>query len=96
MRTDATVAGVETRMIIDLGASKVYSYTAATGWQDYSELFASQLSSLSSSTSSITSQLSGWSGSGDYTITDPTYGVSVRLYDILVNPTLADSLFQTS
>lgn len=40
-------------------------------------------------------ELSGWT-IGDWTYTDPATGASVRIYDIQVNPSLPDSLFQPS
>ncbi len=40
----------------------------------------------------MTTGLAGWSGTGDYTHT--ASGVTLRIYNIVVNPELADSLFQ--
>jgi hypothetical protein len=37
--------------------------------------------------------LANWTGTGDSTYTDST-GTSYRIYNVVINPTLADSLFQ--
>jgi len=38
-------------------------------------------------------QLLGWTH-GDWTYTDPETGYSVRIYDVQVDPSLADALFE--
>ncbi len=35
-----------------------------------------------------------WSGTGDYTYTTPSGNNVIRIYNVVINPTLADSLFQ--
>lgn len=35
-----------------------------------------------------------WSGTGDYTYTTPSGNSVIRIYNVVINPTLADSLFQ--
>jgi type II secretory pathway pseudopilin PulG len=35
-----------------------------------------------------------WSGTGDYTYIGSTTGATIRIYNVAINPTLADSLFQ--
>jgi hypothetical protein len=37
--------------------------------------------------------LANWSGTGDYTYTD-SVGTSYKIYNVVINPTLDDSLFQ--
>lgn len=61
-------------------------------WTDMSSTFASQWSSWNSTFVGEQNYLSNWAGTGDYTYTDPQ-GDSVRIYNIAVNPALADSLF---
>ena len=34
-----------------------------------------------------------WSGTGDYTYTDSATDTTIRIYNIMVNPTIDDSLF---
>jgi preprotein translocase subunit SecG len=64
-------------------------------WTDYSSYFSDYWSTWNSTFTGLQSSLSHWSGSGDYTQTD-TNGDTVRIYNIVVNPSLADSLFQHS
>ena len=40
-----------------------------------------------------TDALANWSGTGDYTYTD-SVGTSYKIYNVAINPTLDDSLFQ--
>ena len=63
-------------------------------WTDLSSAFASQWSSWNSTFTGYQNQLAGWAGVGDYTYT--AGGDTVRIYDVAVNPSLADSLFQHS
>ena len=35
-----------------------------------------------------------WSGTGDYTYTTPSGNSVIRIHNVVINPTLADSLFQ--
>jgi hypothetical protein len=64
-------------------------------WTDMSSAFTSNWSSWNSAFTGVQNSLTSWSGIGDYTYTDPQ-GDSVRIYNIGVNPSLADSLFQHS
>ncbi|MGD0645882.1 MAG: hypothetical protein ABSA75_13330 [Candidatus Bathyarchaeia archaeon] len=61
-------------------------------WTDMSSAFASNWSSWNSTFVGIKDNLTGWAGTGEYTYSDPQ-GDSVRISNIAVNPTLADSLF---
>jgi len=51
-------------------------------WDAYAESFQED----------VGQQLSSWTG-GDITYTEPTTGMTVRIYDIVLNPVLDDSLF---
>jgi len=81
-----------------MGQSFIYIINAAQnkGWMcvndTWQELPIADLSLYQTSFEGYQSQLSGWTG-GDYTYTDPTTGMTVRIYDIEVNPSLDDSLF---
>jgi hypothetical protein len=65
-------------------------------WIDLSGYFSDTWSTWNSTFAGFTSSLSHWSGSGDYSYTDPTNGETVRIYNINVNPSLSDSLFEHS
>ena len=64
-------------------------------WADLSSVYASQYATWFGIYNSYKDNLASWAGFGDYTYTAPD-GSSVRIYDISVNPTLPDSLFQHS
>jgi hypothetical protein len=64
-------------------------------WNDLSANYADQFNVWDSTLSGYKSNLASWTGASEYTYTDPD-GNSVRVYNISVNPTLADSLFEHS
>jgi len=64
-------------------------------WTDLSSAYASQSSSWNSAFLGYKNSLTGWSGVGDWTYTDPN-GDTVRISNVSVNPSLPDSLFQHS
>jgi len=45
-------------------------------------------------TNNLNALTTDWNGKGDYTHTDTTTGTTIRIYNVAINPTLADSLFQ--
>jgi len=92
-RIDGTVAGQEFKLIMDAGEEKAWMWMSATGWQDVSAVMQTYLEQYQTEFEAYRTELSGWTG-GDYTYTDPATGASVRIYNIEVNPTLPDSLFQ--
>jgi hypothetical protein len=61
-------------------------------WMDVSASFSTYWDELSGSFNESMGQMSGWTG-GDITYTEPTTGYSYRIYDIVLNPVLDDSLF---
>jgi len=63
-------------------------------WIDLSSSYTSQWSSWNSAFTGYKNSLAGWAGVGDYTYT--SNGETIRIYNIIVNPSLADSLFQHS
>jgi len=65
-------------------------------WNNFTYLYNTYWTEWNSGLTQYKNNLSHWSGSGDYTYTDPTTGYSIRVYSISVNPSLADSLFQPS
>jgi FlaG/FlaF family flagellin (archaellin) len=63
-------------------------------WTDLSSTYASQWSHFNSGFTNFKNSLAaGWPGVGDWTYTTPE-GITGRIYNITVNPSLADSLFQ--
>jgi hypothetical protein len=78
--------------ILDATQQKVWEY-ANGEWTDLSDAFADQWGSWSDTWSGYKNTLMDWTGTGDWTYT-ATDGSTVRIYNISVNPTLADSLFE--
>jgi hypothetical protein len=64
-------------------------------WTDLSSAYSSQWSTWNTAFTGYQNSLANWAGVGDYTYTSPN-GDTVRIYNISVNPSLADSLFQHS
>jgi hypothetical protein len=92
MRMVGTVAGMDTEVIVNGVQHKAWA-KAMGEWVDMSDYFDTQWSALSESWSSINGGLGDWNGQSDYTYTDPSGGYSVHVYDIRINPDLADSMF---
>ena len=63
-------------------------------WTDMSSSFSDEWDSWSTTVSGYQDELVDWTGTGEWTYTED--GTTVRIYDISVNPTLEDSLFQHS
>ena len=74
------------------GADQTAWEYAAGNWTDLSDTFSTQWDMWSASMDGYTEELSTWT-EGDWTYTDASDGSAVRVYDITVEPTLADSLF---
>ena len=73
------------------GADQTAWESLAGNWTDLSENFATESDMWKTSMNAYTDNLTTWT-EGDYTYTD-TDGSDVRIYDISIEPTLADSLF---
>jgi hypothetical protein len=87
MRMEGSAMGYAFIYIINATQNKGWMYVADT----WTEVPVGDLSSYQTSFEGYQSQLSGWTG-GDYTY--EAAGTTVRIYDIEVNPTLADTLFE--
>ena len=74
------------------GANQTAWASEAGEWTDLSDTFSDQSDMWSLTADGYKDELSTWT-EGDWTYTDPTDGSEVRVYDIDVNPSLADSLF---
>lgn len=93
IRVEMTETGSDPIIYIINGAQQKVWIQSGGQWADLSSEFTSQWSSWNSAFTGYRDSLAGWAGAGDWTYTDSN-GDTVRLYDIIVNPSLADSLFQ--
>ena len=93
VRDERTTTGQDVITIINGETQEVWIYSEGT-WTDMSSMFNSYWSEyeLLAHTYTIVA-VSGLTGSGDYTFTDPTSGATVTLSNIQINPSLDDSLF---
>jgi hypothetical protein len=80
--------------IINGAQEKVWVYSEGE-WIDFSEMFPTYWDTWNSAWEGYRTNLLDWTGVGDWSYTTPD-GDAVRIYDITVNPSLADSLFQPS
>ena len=77
-----------------LNAGNQTAWTAVNGeWTDISSDFNAQWNAWGTQWTGHVNALANWSGTGDYTYT-ATDGSSITIYNIAINPTLSDSLFQ--
>jgi hypothetical protein len=85
--------------IMDHGAQTVWWLNNGT-WTDLSSDFTNQWGSWVGTGKQWTNNLdhltTDWSGTGDYTYAGSTTNTTIRIYNVVINPTLADSLFQHS
>jgi hypothetical protein len=83
--------------LIDIvnGAQNKAWESADGEWTDLSDNYAAMFDAWDSTFAGYKSSLASWTGISEWTYTDPD-GNSVRVYDIAVNPSLADSLFEHS
>ena len=79
--------------IVNGAQRKAWVYSSDE-WRDYSDAFTTQWATRSSEMKEYTGKLAGWT-SGDLTYTN-TKGETVRIFNIAVNPSLDDSLFEPS
>ena len=91
MRIDFTDSdGSESIFIVNGQLQKAWSYSDGE-WTDLSAAYTTQYNIWNGLWQGYVNSLSAWSGLGDYSYS--AEGSTVRIYDITVNPTLADSLF---
>ncbi len=82
-------------MVYILNGADQKAWTYMDGaWTDISDTFSTEWNSWSTTVSGYQGSLADWTGTGEWTYTED--GTTVRIFDISVNPTLADSLFQHS
>lgn len=79
-----------------LNAGDETAWEAVNGeWTDKSSDFTNQWASWGTEWTNYVDALANWSGTGDYTYTAAN-GDAITIYNITINPTLPDSLFQPS
>jgi hypothetical protein len=92
MRIEMESAGEEYIYIVNGAQEKVW--TCSNGeWMEFSELYQSYWETWNTAWEGYRTSLLDWTGYGDWSYTTPN-GDSVRIYDISINPSLSDSLFQ--
>lgn len=99
IRVEGTFQGQElTTVIVNGELQKAWLYSSGQ-WMDWP--FSGTVSPpfehsgwdwMTESLEAVEDTFSGWT-SGEFTTTDPITGVTIRVYDIEVNPLLEDSLF---
>lgn len=62
-------------------------------WMEFSDVYLTYWETWNSAWEGYRTNLLDWTGYGDWTYTTPD-GSSVRIYDIRINPSLSDTLFQ--
>ena len=93
LRIEATGSEANLTYIINGAQQQAWIYEDGT-WNNLTALFPSYWSIWNSTFRGYTNYLSHWSGTGDYTYT--IGAESVRIYNISVNPSLPDSMFEHS
>lgn len=91
MRVEMESAGEEFVYILNRPQQKVWVYSAGQ-WMDFSNTYQTYWDTWNSAWEGYRTNLLDWTG-GDWAYTTPN-GDSVRIYDIDIDPSLADSLFQ--
>jgi hypothetical protein len=79
--------------ILSVSQQKAWSSTNGGAWTE--DNYTNDWSTWGLAWYTYNNNLVNWSGTGDYSYTSTT-GSSITIYNITVNPTLADSLFQPS
>jgi hypothetical protein len=93
MRIDATDSDGAKTFLFNGATKKAWTFTN-NEWTDISAYYDMQFQIWNNLWSAYNTHLAAWTGTGDYPYTDGTS--TVRIYDIAVNPALADSLFEHS
>lgn len=95
LRIEWTTSGADNIYIINGAQKQAWIYGDGV-WTNYSDYYSEYWSDWNSTFTGITNSFaSHLSGSG-YTYTDPSTGDTVRIYNVSVNPSLPDSLFEHS
>ena len=92
MRIEMQSAGESFIYIINGAQQKVWVYSSGE-WMDFSEMYPTYWETWNSAWQGYHESLIDWTGYGGWTYSTPN-GDSVRIYDIRVDPSLPDSMFQ--
>ena len=92
MRIEMQSADESFIYIINGAQEKVWIYSGDE-WIDFSDAYPTYWDTWNSAWQGYQSSLLDWTGAGDWTYTTPN-GDTVRIHDISINPSLADSLFE--
>lgn len=90
IRIDFTEGEEETIFIFNGPQKQAWTYSGGE-WVDISSYYDQQYQVWDILWKGYVNSLAAWTGTGDHSYTQD--GQTVRIYDIQVNPTLADSLF---
>ena len=91
VRVEGVIATQNIVYIVNGAQQKVWISTNDM-WVEVSEQFGEYWNDWRDSLEAYEDTLEDWTGTGDYSYTLPS-GDSMRIYNIQVNPALADSLF---
>jgi hypothetical protein len=91
IRIEVTSTSGNLVYIVNGAQQKAWAYESGA-WTDLSAAFSDQWSAWNSTWTGYESNLAGWTGTGDWAYTAPD-GSTIRIHEISVNPSLADSLF---
>jgi hypothetical protein len=92
MRIEMQTEGESFIYIINGAQEKVWMYSGGE-WMDFSEMYPTYWDTWNNAWQGYHDTLIDWTGAGDWTYTTPN-GDSVRIYDITINPSLPDSMFE--
>jgi hypothetical protein len=100
LRFDILHGGQSNYTYILNGADQKAWMAVDGNWTDVSTDFTNQWNTWVGTgmawSRNLDSLATNWSGTGDYTYADSATGTTTRIYNVVINPTLADSLFATS
>ena len=92
VRCEGTAAGELFKIIVDAGERKAWTWNPQMGWMEVPD-FQPTLQQVETRMEACLEALRQWTG-GELSYTDPTTGITLRLWDIEVNPDLPDPLFR--
>jgi hypothetical protein len=92
IRIDLSTTEGDIVYIVNGAQQKAWEYVGDE-WNDLSDAFSAQWDMWNPTLQGYTDNLSSWTGAEEWTYTD-TDGSPVTIYDITVNQSLADSLFE--
>ena len=94
MRIEYVIDNESMSYIINGAQQKIWINSGGIWTGLDSQVYESTWGALNQTWAGFQTSLGDWAGVGEYTYGDPVSGYSYRIYNIVVNPELADSLFQ--